>query len=77
MKPIIDAVQPPRQEIKQKLPDGYRKTAALFNRPLMLFVQFWFWLFCVVLTRKGLPFGPLTVLDTPRFIETVPAPLLF
>ena len=77
MKPVANAARLPRQNREHKLPVMSTPTAVLFNRPLMLFIQFLFWLFCIVLTRKGLPFGPLTVLDTPRLCESVPAPLLF
>jgi len=74
MKLNGDAAMLPRQDRDHRLPIGDLQSAVIVKSPLVLFLEFWFHIFWM-LTKKGLPFGPQTVLDTLR--ATVPAPLLF
>ena len=74
MNLIINAAMLPRQDREHMLPIMIKSVRVLLDRLMDLFQLFGFWLIWM-LTKKGLPFGPLTVLDTLR--ATVPTPLLF
>ncbi len=74
MKLNGDAAMLPCQDSDHKLPIGYFHSTVMVKSALILFLEFWSHILWM-LTKKGLPCGPLTVLDTLR--ATVPAPLLF
>ncbi len=74
MNLIINAALLPRQDREHMLPIMIKPMRGLLDWLVGLFLLFGFWLIWM-LPMKGLPFGPLTVLETPR--ATVPTPLLF
>jgi hypothetical protein len=71
---IKSAAMLPHQDNEHRLLPKTILATGLFGCPQDLSLHFDFW-WIRMLTRKGLPFGPLTVLEILR--AAVPTPLLF